>query len=66
MFSQLKVDISSAIAQLMAVKEEKEITLMKRAAQITCDVFNKKVKEDIMEIVDADKVDQRQREPLVS
>ncbi|XP_022082378.1 FACT complex subunit SPT16-like [Acanthaster planci] len=50
-----EVDISSSIAQLMAVKEEKEIALMKRAAQITCDVFNKKVKEDIMEIVDADK-----------
>ncbi|XP_071785317.1 FACT complex subunit SPT16-like [Asterias amurensis] len=50
-----QVDISSAVAQLMAVKEEKELSLMKRAAQITCDVFNKKVKEDIMEIVDADK-----------
>ena len=41
---------------MMAVKEEKEINMIKKACQVTCDVFTKKLKEDIMEIVDADKV----------
>ena len=41
---------------MMAVKEDGEINLVKRAAQVTCDVFTKKLKEDIMEIVDAEKV----------
>ena len=33
-----------------------KISMMKKACQVTCDVFTKKLKEDIMEIVDADKV----------
>ncbi|XP_071494037.1 FACT complex subunit SPT16-like [Diadema antillarum] len=49
------VDISSDFAKMMAVKEEKEINMIKKACQVTCDVFTKKLKEDIMEIVDADK-----------
>ena len=40
---------------MMAVKEDGEINLVKRASQVTCDVFTKKLKEDIMEIVDAEK-----------
>ncbi|XP_033101550.1 FACT complex subunit SPT16-like [Anneissia japonica] len=50
-----KVDISAAVAKVMAVKEEKEISLIKKACQATCDVFNKQFKEELMEVVDADK-----------
>ncbi|XP_030831419.1 FACT complex subunit SPT16 [Strongylocentrotus purpuratus] len=50
-----QVDISPDFARMMAVKEEKEINMIKKACQVTCDVFTKKLKEDIMEIVDADK-----------
>lgn len=40
----------------MAPKEESEIKTIQRASQVTCDVFNKYLKEQIMEIIDADKV----------
>lgn len=50
-----KVDVSSAVANLMAIKDENEIALMKKAAQVTSEVFSKKLKEDIISIVDEDK-----------
>lgn len=40
----------------MAVKEDGELALMKKAAAITSDVFTKFFKERVMEIVDADEV----------
>lgn len=40
----------------MAVKEDGELALMKKAAAITSDVFSKFFKERVMEIVDADDV----------
>lgn len=40
----------------MAVKEDGELNLMKKAAAITSDVFTKFFKERVMEIVDADEV----------
>ncbi|KAG8596369.1 hypothetical protein GDO81_001874 [Engystomops pustulosus] len=49
-----KVDISAAVAYTIAVKEDGELNLMKKAALITSDVFNKFFKERVMEIVDAD------------
>uniref|UniRef100_A0AAY4BU75 FACT complex subunit n=1 Tax=Denticeps clupeoides TaxID=299321 RepID=A0AAY4BU75_9TELE len=49
-----KVDISAVVAYTMAVKEDGELALMKRAAAITSDVFSKFFKERVMEIVDAD------------
>uniref|UniRef100_UPI00358DD996 FACT complex subunit SPT16-like n=1 Tax=Myxine glutinosa TaxID=7769 RepID=UPI00358DD996 len=49
-----KVDISAAVAYTIAVKEESETTLMKRASAITSELFNKFYKERVMEIVDAD------------
>lgn len=49
-----KVDISASIAYTIAVKEDGELNLMKKAATITSDVFNKFFKERVMEIVDAD------------
>lgn len=50
------VDISSAFGYVIAPKEESEVALMKKACLITVDVFGKYLKENIMEIIDADKV----------
>ncbi|KAK6186586.1 hypothetical protein SNE40_008599 [Patella caerulea] len=50
-----KVDVSVAFAYIMASKEEAEQKTIQRACQVTCDVFNKYLKEQIMEIIDAEK-----------
>ncbi|CAB3251883.1 unnamed protein product [Arctia plantaginis] len=49
------VDISSAIALLMAPKEDSEIITVKKACLVTVDVFTKYLKDQIMEIIDSDK-----------
>nr|XP_006121060.1 FACT complex subunit SPT16 [Pelodiscus sinensis] len=49
-----KVDISAVVAYTIAVKEDGELNLMRKAAAITSEVFNKFFKERVMEIVDAD------------
>lgn len=50
------MDISVAFASLMSVKEESEVTIIKKACQATVDLFNKFLKEQIMEAIDAEKV----------
>lgn len=52
----VQVDVSVPIAYIMAPKEEGELKIMQKASQVTCDVFNKWLKEQIMSIVDAEKV----------
>lgn len=54
--SYLQVDISASLAYEMSIKEESEIKLMQKASQITCDVFAKYLRDQIMEIIDAEKV----------
>ncbi|ETE70789.1 FACT complex subunit SPT16, partial [Ophiophagus hannah] len=49
-----KADISAVVAYTMAVKEDGELGLMRKAAAITSEVFTKFLKERVMEIVDAD------------
>ncbi|NXY12404.1 SP16H protein, partial [Pteruthius melanotis] len=49
-----QVDVSAAVAQAMAAKEDVELQLMRKAAAITSEVFTKFFKERVMEIVDAD------------
>lgn len=49
------VDVSTAAAYLMAPKEENELAIIKKACQASVDLFNKYLKEQVMEIVDADK-----------
>lgn len=44
------------VAYTMAVKEDGELSLMKKAAAITSEVYSKFFKERVMEIVDADEV----------
>ena len=50
------VDMTSPLTILMAPKEEGELSTMKKAAQVTSDVFSKYLKEQIMDIIDNDKV----------
>lgn len=50
------MDISAVVAYTMAVKEDGELALMKKAAAITSEVYSKFFKERVMEIVDADEV----------
>ncbi|XP_054715676.1 FACT complex subunit SPT16-like [Uloborus diversus] len=49
------VDISSTIAYLMAPKEDSEIAIIKKASQVTVDIYTKYLKNQVMEIIDADK-----------
>merc|ERR1719412_1341307 len=51
----VKVDISSAIAVIMATKEESEINTIKKACQVTLDIYSKYLKEQIMDVIDNDK-----------
>nr|CAD7196229.1 unnamed protein product [Timema douglasi] len=50
------LDISAAIAYIMAPKEDSEILTTKKACLVSVDVFNKYLKDQIMEIIDSDKV----------
>lgn len=50
------VDIGAAIAYIIAPKEENEILTMKKACMVSVDIFSKYLKDNIMEIIDADKV----------
>ncbi|XP_077299063.1 SPT16 homolog, facilitates chromatin remodeling subunit dre4 isoform X2 [Arctopsyche grandis] len=49
------VDISSAIALVMCPKEDSELITMKKASIVSVDLFTKYLKDQIMEIIDADK-----------
>ena len=40
----------------MSTKEEPEIHIVKKASLVSVDVFNKYLKDQIMETIDADKV----------
>ncbi|XP_055607733.1 FACT complex subunit spt16 isoform X2 [Uranotaenia lowii] len=49
------VDISVPIGYIMCPKEESEVITIKKACLVTVDVFNKYLKDHIMEVIDADK-----------
>jgi len=51
-----QLDVSADIAYVMAPKEEPELLIMKKACFVSVDVFNKYLKDQIMEIIDSDKV----------
>ena len=50
------MDVSGSMAVVMAVKEDSEVKTIQKACQVTCDVFSKYLKEQIMEVIDSDKV----------
>lgn len=47
--------MSAAFAYTSAVKDRSEVTLIKKACQLTCTVFSKFVKREIVTIVDDEK-----------
>lgn len=49
------VDVTSVFAYIMSVKEESEINVIKKASQVSVDLFNKYLKDQILDVVDADK-----------
>ncbi len=51
----LQVDVSAAFAYTSAVKDSTEIGLLKKACQLTCTIFSKYVKREIVTIVDDEK-----------
>ncbi|KAG5454756.1 FACT complex subunit SPT16 [Clonorchis sinensis] len=48
-------DVSGSISDLFAVKDENELNILKKASAVTCNIFSKHLKEEIMEIIDYDK-----------
>lgn len=50
------VDIGASLAYIMAPKEDSELVTIKKACMATTDVFGKYLKENIMEIIDTEKV----------
>ena len=49
------IDISSAFAYIMAIKEENEIELIKKACIVTVEIFNKYVKDQLTNIIDSER-----------
>lgn len=54
-----QVDVSAAVAAVMAPKEESELNIIKKASNVTVDVFTKYLKDQLMDIIDSDKVTMR-------
>jgi nucleosome binding factor SPN SPT16 subunit len=50
------VDISNAVASLMSTKEEQEISILRKASQVTVEVYQKYLRDQIMDIIDSDRV----------
>lgn len=50
------VDIGGAVAYIMCSKDEPEINYMRKASLVSVDLFNKYLKDQIMDIIDSDKV----------
>lgn len=48
-------DVSAAFAYIMALKDDQEISLTKRASQMSVDVYSKYLRQQIMEIIDSDR-----------
>lgn len=49
------MDVSSAVAYVMAPKEETEIVMVKKACIVSVDLFTKYLKDQVMEVIDSDK-----------
>ncbi|KAF7496659.1 FACT complex subunit spt16 [Sarcoptes scabiei] len=48
------IDIGTAIAYVMAPKDDQEIHLLTKASVLTCDLYSKYLKEEITRIIDED------------
>lgn len=49
------VDITAVFGYILSVKEDSELSIIKKASQASVDIFNKYLKDQILDIVDADK-----------
>ena len=49
-------DISAGLAYVMAPKDETELSVVKKACQATCDIYNKYLKTQIIDAIDSEKV----------
>lgn len=49
------VDVSATMAFVMSMKDDSEIKVIRKASEATNDVFNKFLKDQIIEIIDSDK-----------
>ncbi|ESN94096.1 hypothetical protein HELRODRAFT_193835 [Helobdella robusta] len=49
------VDVTSHLALIMADKEESELSLIKKACTATMDLFNKYLREQLMDLIDKEK-----------
>lgn len=49
------VDMSTVVAYIMSAKEDSEVSTIKKACQVSVDIFNKYLKDQVMEIIDSDK-----------
>ncbi|XP_055909921.1 FACT complex subunit spt16 isoform X1 [Eupeodes corollae] len=49
------VDIGAAVAYIMCPKDEPEINSIRKASLVSVDLFNKYLKDQIMDIIDSDK-----------
>ena len=47
--------MSSSFAVIMASREESEISTIKKASQVTTEIYSKYFKEQLMDIIDNDK-----------
>ena len=56
LFHIFQADITLSVALLMAPKDESEIKTIKKACQATVDLYSKYLKEQLIEIIDKDKV----------
>ena len=52
----MQTDVTLSVALLMAPKDESEIKTIRKACQATVDLYSKYLKEQLIEIIDKDKV----------
>lgn len=50
------MDISNAVASLLSIKEDSEISIVKKASDVTVGVYQKYLRDQIVDIIDSDKV----------
>ena len=53
---EFQVDISASIAYLLAVKDEEELGLIRKACEITGKLYSKHLKDQIINTVDSERV----------
>ena len=51
-----QIDISSSVALAMASKDDTEAGMMKRASAITLEIYSKVFKENLKDVINADRV----------